>query len=62
MRLGCGHVYHRQCLERWLIEWRGEHCPTCRAPVLPRAMATAATAAAAAAAAAGTTDSDAADG
>lgn len=34
LRLPCNHAYHRQCLERWLVEWRGGQCPTCRADVM----------------------------
>lgn len=28
-RLGCGHVFHRQCLERWTRQ--SSTCPNCRA-------------------------------
>ena len=34
LRLACGHVYHHRCLDRWLVEWRGGQCPTCRADVM----------------------------
>ena len=38
LRLKCGHSYHSACLQKWLVDWRGGHCPTCRAPVLPSAL------------------------
>lgn len=34
LRLACKHTYHHRCLERWLVEWRGGQCPTCRAQVM----------------------------
>ena len=34
LRLACHHTYHHRCLERWLVEWRGGQCPTCRAQVM----------------------------
>eukprot|EP01043_Picozoa_sp_COSAG02_P039332 COSAG02_NODE_3098_length_7378_cov_4.737189_7_plen_177_part_00 len=34
LRLACDHVYHHRCLDRWLVEWRGGQCPTCRADVM----------------------------
>jgi hypothetical protein len=34
LRLACNHTYHHRCLDRWLVEWRGGQCPTCRADVM----------------------------
>ena len=30
--LPCGHAFHAECVDRWLLEMRGA-CPTCRAPI-----------------------------
>ncbi|RWR84887.1 zinc finger protein [Cinnamomum micranthum f. kanehirae] len=32
-RLGCGHFFHKGCLERWLEYWNIT-CPMCRAPLV----------------------------
>lgn len=33
---GCGHVFHRGCLDRWAAHGH-RTCPLCRAPLLPPA-------------------------
>ncbi|XP_021890014.1 probable E3 ubiquitin-protein ligase XERICO [Carica papaya] len=33
-RLGCGHLFHKVCLEKWLDYWNIT-CPLCRTPVMP---------------------------
>lgn len=33
-RLGCGHIFHRACLDRWVGQHRST-CPLCRAYLLP---------------------------
>ena len=30
IRGGCGHAFHRECLERWFSHCGNETCPTCR--------------------------------
>lgn len=30
VRGGCGHAFHRECLERWFSHCRDAICPTCR--------------------------------
>ncbi|XP_065876033.1 probable E3 ubiquitin-protein ligase XERICO [Euphorbia lathyris] len=32
--LGCGHLFHKVCLEKWLDYWNFT-CPLCRSPVMP---------------------------
>ncbi|KAL5699942.1 RING-type E3 ubiquitin transferase [Ranunculus cassubicifolius] len=32
-KLWCGHIFHKNCLEKWLIKWNFT-CPLCRAPVM----------------------------
>lgn len=36
-RLTCGHVFHRGCLEKWMVEYRHATCPLCRTHLLPTA-------------------------
>ena len=33
--LPCGHAFHAECVDKWLLETRGA-CPTCRAPIVDR--------------------------
>lgn len=32
--LGCGHVFHKVCLDKWLDYWNIT-CPLCRTPLMP---------------------------
>ena len=32
---GCGHRYHRACIDEWLLDYNSKQCPTCRAIVCP---------------------------
>ena len=32
---GCGHRYHRACIDEWLLDYNSKECPTCRAIVCP---------------------------
>ncbi|XP_043692051.1 probable E3 ubiquitin-protein ligase XERICO [Telopea speciosissima] len=33
-QLGCGHLFHKVCLERWL-DYLNITCPLCRTPLMP---------------------------
>lgn len=33
-KLSCNHIYHKKCLDRWLIRYKGINCPVCRKHVL----------------------------
>lgn len=30
---GCGHVFHRSCLRRWIVNSPNDACPVCRVPL-----------------------------
>lgn len=30
----CGHMYHKACLDPWLVVFNGQRCPLCCAPVV----------------------------
>uniref|UniRef100_A0A7N0RAH0 RING-type domain-containing protein n=1 Tax=Kalanchoe fedtschenkoi TaxID=63787 RepID=A0A7N0RAH0_KALFE len=34
-KLGCGHLFHNACLEKWLNYWNTT-CPLCRTPMMPQ--------------------------
>ncbi|CAM8985328.1 unnamed protein product [Rhodiola kirilowii] len=34
-KLGCGHLFHNTCLEKWLNYWNTT-CPLCRTPMMPQ--------------------------
>lgn len=34
-KLGCGHVFHNVCLEKWL-NYSNTTCPLCRTPIMPQ--------------------------
>ncbi|THU51612.1 hypothetical protein C4D60_Mb06t32860 [Musa balbisiana] len=38
--LRCRHLFHRSCLDRWLVRRRRATCPLCRDVLLPREPAT----------------------
>ena len=29
-KMSCKHVYHKVCLDKWLIRYKKANCPTCR--------------------------------
>lgn len=29
-KMGCDHIYHKQCLDKWLIRYKKVNCPVCR--------------------------------
>ncbi|OAV88887.1 hypothetical protein PTTG_28881 [Puccinia triticina 1-1 BBBD Race 1] len=33
----CGHYFHPKCIQPWLVEYRNDGCPTCRALPTPEA-------------------------
>ncbi|KAA1129647.1 hypothetical protein PGTUg99_033328 [Puccinia graminis f. sp. tritici] len=33
---GCGHYFHRQCLQKWILGCKKNSCPFCRQPVYPK--------------------------
>lgn len=33
MELSCSHRFHSDCMNRWVLVFRGKDCPLCRAPV-----------------------------
>uniref|UniRef100_A0A7N0TEC7 RING-type domain-containing protein n=1 Tax=Kalanchoe fedtschenkoi TaxID=63787 RepID=A0A7N0TEC7_KALFE len=36
-KLGCGHLFHNACLEKWLkLNYWNTTCPLCRTPVMPQ--------------------------
>ncbi|KAK9115069.1 hypothetical protein Syun_021866 [Stephania yunnanensis] len=33
-KLGCRHVFHKECLDGWLFDHRNFTCPLCRSPLV----------------------------
>ncbi|KAH8371500.1 hypothetical protein KR093_007698 [Drosophila rubida] len=33
IRLGCGHIFHKNCISRWVVV--EESCPICRCAIIP---------------------------
>ena len=34
VRLGCGHLYHKRCIENWYDSSKNKDCPTCRKQII----------------------------
>ena len=34
LKLYCNHIYHRECLEMWIIDNNNNECPTCRGKII----------------------------